>query len=298
MHRPFPEVVRLNQELPTVSVIVPVYGHKADLALCLSALRQQNYPSELLEILIVDNDTSNPLPEEACLGATLLREAEPGSYRSRNTGVRHSAGSVLAFTDADCEPDRNWIRNGVTCLGRTANCGLVGGSLPIGVSDPDRPNASELYESIVGFRQSDYLIREHFAATANLFTYRSVFDTVGPFNPQLRSGGDVEWGQRVFAAGYRQQFAPDAVVHHRARRSVADLMQRCRRVAGGRLQLTSHQTLAHRFEQYGRGMIQTLRHRRTFGIMKTAQVIGIAILLRLVEWTEAIRYRLGASPLR
>ena len=40
----------------------------------------------------------------------LLREEKRGAYAARNTGVQHARAPLLAFTDADCVVDRDWIR--------------------------------------------------------------------------------------------------------------------------------------------------------------------------------------------
>ena len=100
-------------------------------------------------------------------------------------------------------------------------------------ADRARPTAAELYESVAGFRQQEYVDRWRFGATANLFTRASVFDRVGPFDERLRSLGDREWGRRVFDQGFTQRYADAARVRHPARRSVRALLRRARRMTGG-----------------------------------------------------------------
>lgn len=281
-----------------MSVIVPVYRHRERLISCLEALARQTYPKTLVQIVIVDNDPASPLDEMP--GVRLVREPRAGSYRARNTGVRASTGEVLAFTDADCVPDPDWLAKGVAHLTHTPECGLVGGKIDIAFLDPSRPTAAELYEKYTALRQADYLRTERFAATANLFTFRAVFDAVGPFPAQLRSGGDVEWGRRVFTAGYRQVFAASAVVRHPARQTLGELIHRCRRIAGGRMRLTRwrERRLLGRLSLYRRGIVQAMANRRHVGTVKTAKVFGIALVLRVVEWTERGRHIFGASPVR
>ena len=78
----------------------------------------------------------------------------------------------------------------------------------------------ELFERIeLNFSQKAKLEKYQFAMTANLFTFKSVIDKIGNFDSSLKSGGDREWGQRVFAAGYKQVYAEDARVAHPARHS-------------------------------------------------------------------------------
>lgn len=220
---------------PFVSVIVPVLGDVDRLAACLDALEDQTWPGDGYEILVVDNG-----PERGgCAAAAgrvhvrLLREEVPGSYAARNCGLGAARGELLAFTDADCIPAPDWIERGVERLLEEPGCGLVAGRIRLTVRDPRHPTAVELYESVAAFRQDDYVAQRHFGATANVFTTRAVMDRVGPFDPRLKSLGDVDWGVRVFEAGFRQLYAPNALVDHPARRTVGEFVRRSARMTRG-----------------------------------------------------------------
>jgi GT2 family glycosyltransferase len=91
----------------------------------------------------------------------------------------------------------------------------------------------ELYECVKAFPQQYFVEEEHFSVTANLFTFKFVMDKVGPFNEKLKSSGDVEWGQRVYAAGYGLRYANDVCVLHPARYSLRDYSQKAFRVIDG-----------------------------------------------------------------
>jgi hypothetical protein len=82
-------------------------------------------------------------------------------------------------------------------------------------------------------RQEEFTTKHRFGCTANVFTYRSVVDKVGVFDRELKSGGDAEFGQRIFANGYDQLYARDVVVSHPARGSVMKLVGKGVRLIGG-----------------------------------------------------------------
>ena len=145
-----------------VSVVIPVPPAPADLEPCLEALRRQTYPSHAIELILVDD-----LP----LSSTC--------HDARNAGAGRAEGEILAFTNFDCRPEPEWIQKGVAHLLHTPDCGLVAGKVEVGFLNPARPTAPELYERYATFKQADQLKRQHFGATANLFTFRSVFETVG-----------------------------------------------------------------------------------------------------------------------
>jgi len=226
-------------EQPSVSVIVPVYNDPGGLRRCLAALAAQTYPHDRFEVLVVDNGSAAApgFVAEVCPRARLLVEPLGGSYAARNHGAAQAQGEVLAFTDADCEPLPAWIEQGVRALlagnGRVA----AGGRIALSCRDPEHPTAAELYEKVFGFNQRYYVETSHYAVTANLFTTREVFQRVGPFDAALTTGGDTEWGRRAYAAGTALVYAPDAVVRHPARRTVAELKAKLKRVTVGQCRL-------------------------------------------------------------
>jgi len=220
---------------PRVSVIIPVLDDVEGREKCLAALEPQRYPDGLVEILVVDNGSERDVRAavERHPTARFLVEPTPGSYAARNRGLECASGAALAFTDADCIPAPDWLRNGVRRLTQGDSPGLVGGRVDVFARNPDAPTAAELFEIVAALPQRTFIERWRFAATANLFTTRRTMDAVGPFSESLKSGGDFEWGNRVHAAGLSLVYADDAVVAHPARDTIAALEARARRIQGG-----------------------------------------------------------------
>jgi glycosyltransferase involved in cell wall biosynthesis len=225
-----------SEDAPLVSVIIPVYNDPERLPRCLEALEQQTYPSDLYEVIVVDNGSEEPIAP-ACNSFPHVRtalELVPGSYAARNRGLSLARGAVIAFTDADAIPAADWIASGVAALRATPNCGAIGGRISLFARDPLMPTAVELYELVFGLPQEKYVTDYNFAVTANMFTSRDVLDRVGGFNPILKSNGDREWSRRVFNAGYKLEYAGEVCVAHPARRNFADLYKKTLRVTSGR----------------------------------------------------------------
>lgn len=157
-----------------------------------------------------------------------------------------------------------------------------------------------------GLRQRHYVEREHCGVTANLFTRRGVVDVVGPFNAALRSRGDVEWGKRVWAAGYPQAYCAAAVVRHPARRSLRELVHKARRVLGGRIDVGELATDAgSRARRWSRALLPPLdikpmvdEVRRSHGRAAAARFYGAVYLARLAALVEDMRLALGGSSRR
>jgi GT2 family glycosyltransferase len=227
--------VEAEPATPLVSVVVPVHNHTVQLATCLDALERQTYPGDRYEVIVVDNASTEDIAAtvQSHSHVALVSQPRTGSYAARNTGIEASKGTVLAFTDVDCVPAHDWLERGVARLLSEPTCGLVGGRIDIVPRDPGRPTAVELYDSVMYLRQQVYVREMSFAATANLFTRRAVLDDVGPFDPELPSAGDVDWGRRVAAAGYGLVYADDCRVTHPARRTLSELAEKATRVGRG-----------------------------------------------------------------
>jgi glycosyltransferase involved in cell wall biosynthesis len=224
-------------ELPEVTVIVPVRDDGDGLQACLGALGAQDYPADRFEVLVVDSASQPPIevrairrPDGGDLAVRTVRVSRPGSYRARNAGIEAAQGTVLAFTDADCLPEPGWLRAAVAGLG--SRDAIVTGPVQVFPRNPQRLHPAEAWELVHAFPQERYA-ESGWGATANMVTTRGVFDHVGLFNDRLLSGGDVSWGRRATGQGVPLVFEPAAVVRHPARGSFGELGAKLRRVHRG-----------------------------------------------------------------
>jgi len=220
---------------PFVSVIIPVYNDPVRLQTCLQALEEQTYPKCVYEVIVVDNGSDESITSIITQFSQVKTsyETRPGSYAARNKGLSLARGEVIAFTDSDCIPAPDWIERGVTKLQSIPNCGIVGGKIEMFFKDPHHPTAVEIYDSMTYFKQKEHIEQDEFSVTANLFTFKHVFDHIGRFDSELKSGGDWKWGRRVASFRYTLAYADDVRVAHPARHSLAGWITRERRVAKG-----------------------------------------------------------------
>ena len=218
-----------------ISVIIPVFNDTKRLKSCLSALAKQTYPQELSEIIVVDNNSDENIAEitKQFKQVILTTESKRSSYAARNQGIKVARGELLAFTDSDCLPNPDWLEKGISHLLSKPNCGAIAGKIELYYQNKDRPNAAEIFDKIVNLQQEKYVEEKHYGATANLFTFKRVFQDVGLFNADLKSGGDADWGNRVFARGYEIIYADNVLVLHPARNSLKQLAKKVIRQTGG-----------------------------------------------------------------
>ena len=215
-----------------VSIIIPVYRDWERLALCVEALTNQTYAKENFEVLIVNNDPEDAMPQNFCLPENfqMITEPKPGSYAARNTGLRQAKGAVIGFTDSDCIPETNWIKNALDYLNANEWCSRVAGNILV-FSNSKKPTLVELYNNVYSFPQRWHVEKIGTSVTANLFTYKYVFDKVGYFDEALMSMGDSRWAKLAGAAGYKLAYVENVVVRHPAR-NFRQLAKKERRLGG------------------------------------------------------------------
>lgn len=300
---------------PFVSVIIPVFNDGEQLRLCLAALAEQTYERSHFEVIVVDNGSAardcikNLVASYA--GTLFAEEAIVGPYAARNRGLTLARGEIIAFTDADCRPDPDWIEHGVSHLLQRADCGLVAGKVEVLPEDVEKPSLIEAYQMVIGFPQEDHLKTFQGAATANVWTRRAVIDRVGPFDATLKSYGDFEWGSRVFRAGYGQMYAADVVVQHPARSTWTALRQRTERDAGGVYDHTMQleRSWFRRNSDFLRLVsgdlvppvnfaITALRHPQVGSLRQRLGLPLVLLALRYISAREKLRLRLGGISKR
>jgi glycosyltransferase involved in cell wall biosynthesis len=191
-----------------VSVIIPARDAASTLGRTLGVLAEQDLEHDF-EVIVVDDGSSDETAKlvERSPHAVLLRQPGAGPGPARNRGAEAASGRALAFTDADCFPERDWLREGLAAL---EHADLVQGRV---VPDPEVP--------LGPFDRTVYVDGEHgLYETANLFVRRRLFDDLGGFEDWLSAGigkplaEDLWLGWRARRAGARTDFAERATVHH------------------------------------------------------------------------------------
>jgi len=286
---------------PLVAVIIPVFNDREGLHKCLGALTRQVYPADRLEIVVVDNGSSPALapPEHYPLSVQVVRCETPGSYAARNTGVRAAAASILAFTDADCVPDPEWLAEGVSALLAGKDRNIIGGQVLL--IEPSVRSGTALYQHAIGFQQDSNIQHKGFTATANMFCSARQLAAVGPFNEQLLSCGDREWCWRAARGGFTVCFQPRTIVRTMPRIRLRDAVRQARRVSAGRAHLRnenlSRPDALARYRTLAQSTvwIASISHLSKW---ERIRVLVAAAIIRLFAEMENVRLRLGSSAER
>ncbi len=212
------------------SILIPVYDDAAGLKTTLQSLVDAGIQKCNDTEIIVCNDGGGEAISSVARSYGVIEfklEKNQGSYTARNKGVENAKGDILVFLDADQRVEEGWLEEGIKML---EHSDYAGGRVIVETGSD--PSVWEMFDAINSFPVKYYLDKNHFAPTANLFVRRNVFDRVGTFNERLQSGGDMEFGRRVFDAGLKQTYAPKAITFHPARNRTQQAIK-IKRVAEG-----------------------------------------------------------------
>ena len=219
----------MKAEPPFFSIIIPTYARPKQLASCLQALAQLDYPTERFEVIVVDDGSPEPMNEgldpfrdayDRALrlpwGIKLIRQPNAGPATARNTGAAHAKGEFLAFTDDDCAPDAGWLQALANRFSATPDK-LLGGQTVNALSENLFATASQqLISYLYSYynhapNQARFLTSNNFALSAARFKELRGFDTTFP----LAAGEDREFCDRWLHYGYQIGYVPEAIVYHR-----------------------------------------------------------------------------------
>jgi glycosyltransferase involved in cell wall biosynthesis len=279
--------------VPFVTIIVPAYHDWNRLKVCVDALAKQTYPQDRYEVIIVNNDPLDTCPLDSFpSNCKVINENTPGSYAARNAGLAIAVGEIYGFTDSDCIPDPGWIENAVSFLQKNPEIHRVGGKVKL-FFRTDKLTPAEVYEMFFAFPQESYVNKRGMAVTANMFAFKSVFDSIGPFRDDLFSGGDYEWAQRAQKNGIRIGYDENVLVLHPARCDMKQIIRKTRRVAGGR-HILKKQGLLWSYGNFSisiippiKSIFSVLKFKASFSQKITA--IGIRYFLRVIRGVELVR---------
>lgn len=215
-------------EAVDLSIIVPAWNAERTLRAVLEGLLSQSCPRDRYEVLLVDNgstDRTRAIAEEY-EGVRLLTEEEEGSYAARNRALQVARGSIIAFTDADCAVDPDWLAQLAEAM-RDPDTQIA-----IGRNDPATSCRALAVLAEYGHRKDLFIFGGpetdlYYGRTNNMAVRCAAFGEVGEFVTRSR-GSDTIFVRRVVdrygAAAVR--YEPSARVRHLELRTASDHLRK------------------------------------------------------------------------
>ena len=241
---------------PRVTIAMPAYNEEKYIGACIASVQAQDYPAELIEILVADgrstDKTRDILAELTARDPRIKVIDNPERLQAAGLGemVKQATGEVIVRMDVHAEYAPDYVSKCVETLERTG-ADNVGGA--------QRAKAKSLFQralcAVLGsplgvggakYRSSD---AEGFVDTVFLGAFRrTVFETVGLWDPKAITNEDAELNQRILDSGGQIYLSRDIVVHYFPR--------------------DTFKTLAKQYYKYGRGRARTLLKLGTFPTLR------------------------------
>ncbi len=282
---------------PSVSVVVVNYDGLDYIDRCLGSLRELSYPAEQVEVIVVDNGSTDGSVEHLRQHYPEVRlianETNTGFAPAVNQGAEAASGTYLALINNDAEADRSWLRAAIHELETEPTIACVASK----ILRSDRVTIDYAGGQMAfyghGFAKDVHHPDRHddvnrdtlFASGGAMIVRRRTFLDTGGFDASYFAFfEDVDFGWRLNLLGHRVRYVPASVVYHRHHGTIE-------RFGDAReAYLLERNALATIFKNYGDEQL--------------ARVLPTSVLLSVfrgvdVEGTELPDYRIteGAKPL-
>jgi glycosyltransferase involved in cell wall biosynthesis len=270
-----------TEDLPSISVIVPVRNSAKTIGDLLDSLMSLEYDPDKLEIVVVDGDSSDgtrKIVEE--YPVLFVDEEGKGLNAARNTGIKWSTGEIVAYTDGDCVVPPGWARS-IAKNFRSPMVGFVGGN----VEGYDKGNFLSVYMDETFFqakpsfkwrRVATRLNLRHFPAGCNMAFRRDALAKIDYFDERIEYGfDDLIPVEEVGDTGFQIVLDPEVYVYHQHRTLLGEmLLQHFSYGRGGArlMRVKRRSKLAQWFTTY---LISS-----TFSLALTSALLALGLLLK------------------
>ncbi|WP_419922417.1 glycosyltransferase [Candidatus Poriferisodalis sp.] len=216
-----------------VTVVVPYFEAPRELGLTLAGLQRQNYPSDLFEVIVVDDGSNPPLELEALdlvgsspMNLRVIHQEDLGFglARARNNGARAANGDILIFLDCDMVPEVDWLASHARWHHAASDLLTLGFRHHVDVDGIDAADVRERPGTLADvfdgrpvqtpewierrMDQTDDLASDaddvfRVVTGGNFAVSTDFFRTVGEFDESFTQWGseDIEFGWRAYALG-------------------------------------------------------------------------------------------------
>jgi len=194
-----------------VSVIVTTYNASRWVSNVLNSLLAQTYPTEKIEIIVVDDgsiDETSTLVKNLATShhqIHLIKQANQGTAGALTTGLTNATGEIIALLSHDCYATPEWISNVVDIFTTNHGIGIVQGMIL-----PEKPIDIPFYHCTTVYQPS-----RSFEGACVAYRSEAVDKAGRYFDKTLsRYGDDADMAWRIIEKGYQAKWIAKSTAYH------------------------------------------------------------------------------------
>ena len=225
------------------SVILPTFHRPDDVTAFLGSMKEQEFKD--FEIIIgdgsLDDSVKNVVDKyKQDLNITYLYEKGIKASEARNWACDNAKGEFLVFIDSDCIVPKHYFSTISDFLEKNKDVVAFGGADAAHESfTPVQKAISFAMTSFFttgGIRGKEKSVEKFHLRGFNMGVKREIFFELGGFS-KMQVAEDIDFSMRLYKAGYRAYYIPEAYVYHK-RRDTLDKFRRQMTMHGkGRIDL-------------------------------------------------------------
>lgn len=190
-----------------ISVVITTYNRGNLLKRALQAVLEQSIAPDVYEVIVVDDGSTDNTGEivqhfiKKYKNLRYFRQEHKGLSAGRNLGIDNARGKIIAFTDDDCIPHRDWLKNILNAFRESNDIVGVEGKV---VTDCPKPLLSSAPENLTG---------GNFVGCNSAYR-KAILKRIGGYDKRffaIRDDSDIAF--RILSQG-RIVFVPEAIVRH------------------------------------------------------------------------------------
>lgn len=234
----------MSKILPKVSVVIPTRNRLELLKQCLQTLLAQNISADEMEIIVVDDGSTDDTATRVCsiaeqnrVSLRLVKGQGRGPATARNIGWRAAKAPIILFTDDDCEPSSKWVCEMADFLDFNPEFGGVGGQ----IRRLKESSAASYTDDCGAMEHPGSEDNAHYLVSANAAYRRSLLELVGGFDESFPCAGgeDPDLSFRLRACGVKLAKVSRALVRHNHPSSLAAIYRMFHRYGRGQFVLAA-----------------------------------------------------------
>lgn len=219
----------MPESLPRVSVVMPIRNEARYITESLGAVLQQDYPADLMEILIADGESTDNTRELIRQLDTTNRVrviSNPGRTQARALNLLFAAatGEIIIRVDGHTVIAPDYVRQCVAVLARTGAANAGGGMVAVGTTAMGKAIAAATGSPFAVPTAFHVSQKEQPTDTVYMGAWpRAIIEKIGQFDESFRANEDYEFNYRIRQAGGTIWLSPAIQSRYYGRQTLKDL---------------------------------------------------------------------------